>query len=124
MWVEVKRDGKIHRQDYKIGNAQNKLRTTGKDKKNRKQKYVFIPDTSIFKTIKFEYDIIAERLRELAYLNRGIEIILKDEREEGGESDRFKFKGGLSDFVKYLDENNNPLHNKVITVQKENGKFL
>ena len=121
LWVEVKRDGKIHRQDYKIGNAQNKLRTTGKAKKTG-TKVCFYPDTSIFKTIKFEYDIIAERLRELAYLNKGIEIILKDEREEGGESDRFKFKGGLSDFVKYLDENNNPLHNKVITVQKENGQ--
>jgi len=121
LWVEVKRDGKIHRQDYKIGNAQNKLRTTGKAKKTG-TKVCFYPDKSIFKTIKFEYDIIAERLRELAYLNRGIEIILKDEREEGGESDRFKFKGGLSDFVKYLDENNNPLHNKVITVQKENGQ--
>ena len=121
LWVEVKRDGKIHRQDYKIGNAQNKLRTTGKAKKTG-TKVCFYPDKSIFKTIKFEYDIIAERLRELAYLNRGIEIILKDEREEGGESDRFKFKGGLRDFVKYLDENNNPLHNKVITVQKENGQ--
>ena len=121
LWVEVKRDGKIHRQDYKIGNAQNKLRTTGKAKKTG-TKVCFYPDTSIFKTIKFEYDIIAERLRELAYLNKGIEIILKDEREEGGESDRFKFKGGISDFVKYLDENNNPLHNKVITVQKENGQ--
>ena len=121
LWVEVKRDGKIHRQDYKIGNVQNKLKTTGKAKKTG-TKVCFYPDKSIFKIINFEYDIIAERLRELAYLNRGIEIILKDERGEDGESDRFKFKGGLSDFVKYLDENNNPLHNKVITVQKENGQ--
>jgi len=121
LWVEVKRDGKIHRQDYKTGNAQNKLKTTGKAK-NTGTKVCFYPDTSIFKIINFEYDIIAERLRELAYLNSGLEIILKDERGENGESDRFKFKGGLSDFVKYLDENNNPLHNKVITVQKENGQ--
>ena len=121
LWVEVKRDGKIHRQDYKTGNAQNKLKTTGKAKKTG-TKVCFYPDTSIFKIINFEYDIIAERLRELAYLNSGLEIILKDERGENGESDRFKFKGGLSDFVKYLDENNNPLHNKVITVQKENGQ--
>jgi len=121
LWVEVKRDGKIHRQDYKIGNAQNKLKTTGKAKKTG-TKVCFYPDASIFKIINFEYDIIAERLRELAYLNSGLEIILKDERGENGESDRFKFKGGLSDFVKYLDENNNPLHNKVITVQKENGQ--
>ena len=121
LWVEVKRDGKIYRQDYRIGDPQNKLKTTGKAKKTG-TKVCFYPDSSIFKTIYFEYDIIAERLRELAYLNSGLEIILKDEREEDGESDRFKFKGGLSDFVKYLDMNNNPLHNKVITVQKENGQ--
>ena len=60
-------------------------------------------------------------MRELAYLNRGIEIHLKDERSEQGESDVFKFKGGLSDFVKYLDEHNNPLHNKIITVNREDG---
>jgi len=121
LWVEVKRDGKIYRQDYRIGDPQNKLKTIGKAK-NTGTKVCFYPDASIFKTIGFEYDIIAERLRELAYLNSGLEIILKDERGEDGESDRFKFKGGLTDFVKYLDENNNPLHNKVITVQKENGE--
>ena len=121
LWVEVKRDGKIYRQDYRIGDPQNKLKTIGKAK-NTGTKVCFYPDASIFLTIDFEYDIIAERLRELAYLNSGLEIILKDEREEDGESDRFKFKGGLSDFVKYLDVNNNPLHNKVITVQKENGQ--
>ena len=121
LWVEVKRDGKIYRQDYRIGDPQNKLKTIGKAKKTG-TKVCFYPDTSIFKTIYFEYDIIAERLRELAYLNSGLEIILRDEREKDGESDTFKFKGGLSDFVKYLDENNNPLHNKVITVQKENGQ--
>jgi len=121
LWVEVKRDGKIYRQDYRIGDPQNKLKTIGKAKKTG-TKVCFYPDASIFLTIDFEYDIIAERLRELAYLNSGLEIILKDERGEDGESDRFKFKGGLSDFVKYLDENNNPLHNKVITVQKENGE--
>jgi len=63
-----------------------------------------------------------ERLRELAYLNSGLEIVLKDERTEEGETDRFSFKGGLSDFVKYLDEQNNPLHDKIITVNKLNGE--
>ena len=120
MWVEVKRDGKIHRQDYKIGEPQNKLKTTGTAKKTG-TKVCFFPDSSIFKVIDFEYDIIAERLRELAYLNSGLEIVLKDERTEEGESNSFKFKGGLSDFVKYLDEHNNPLHNKVITVKNDTG---
>ena len=120
LWVEVRRDGKKHRQDYKIGEPQNKLKTTGEAKKTG-TKVCFFPDTKIFKNTTFEYSIISERLRELAYLNRGLEIVLKDEREDDGQTDIFKFKGGLSDFVKYLDENNNPLHNKVITVNKEDG---
>ena len=121
LWVEVKRDGKIHRQEYKIGDPQADLKTTGSAKKTG-TKVCFYPDSSIFKTTIFEYDIISERLRELAYLNSGLEIVLKDERYEDGQTDSFKFKGGLSDFVKYLDENNNPLHNKVITVNNETGE--
>ena len=118
LWVEVKRDGKVYKQDYKIGEPQADLKATGSAKKTG-TKVCFYPDNKIFKTITFEYDIISERLRELAYLNKGIEINLKDERDEEGRNDVFKFKGGLSDFVKYLDENNNPLHNKVITVNKD-----
>ena len=121
LWVEVKRDGKIHRQDYKIGEPQNKLKTTGVAKKTG-TKVCFYPDNTVFKTTVFEYSIISERLRELAYLNSGLEIVLKDERTEEGETDSFKFKGGLSDFVKYLDEQNNPLHNKVITVNNDLGE--
>jgi len=121
LWVEVKRDGKIHRQDYKIGDPQSALKTIGTAKKTG-TKVCFFPDDTIFKTIDFEYAIIADRLRELAYLNSGLEIVLKDERTENGESDSFKFKGGLSDFVKYLDEHNNPLHNKIITVSKDDGE--
>jgi len=120
LWVEVKREGKIHRQDYKAGDPQNKLSVTGKAKESG-TKVCFYPDTAIFQTIDFEYNIIAERLRELAYLNTGLEIVLKDERTEDGETDRFNFKGGLSDFVKYLDAQNNPLHNKIITVNKLKG---
>ena len=121
LWVEVKRDGKIHRQDYKIGDPQNELTVTGTAKKTG-TKVCFYPDSTIFNTVKFEYSIISERLRELAYLNSGLEIVLKDERTEDGESDIFKFSGGLSDFVKYLDENNSPLHSKIITVNKEDGE--
>ncbi|RZP22345.1 DNA topoisomerase (ATP-hydrolyzing) subunit B [bacterium] len=122
LWVEVKRDGKVYKQDYKIGATQNKLKEIGKTKKSG-TKVCFLPDSSVFNTTLFEYDIIAERLRELAYLNQGLEINLKDLREEEGQNDSFRFKGGLSDFVKYLDEKNNPLHNKVITVTKEDGEI-
>ena len=122
LWVEVQRDGKIYKQDYKKGITQNKLKEVGKTKKSG-TRVCFLPDAEIFNTITYEYDIIAERLRELAYLNKGLEINLKDSREKGGQKDTFKFKGGLSDFVKYLDENNNPLHNKVITVTKEDSEI-
>ena len=122
LWVEVQRDGKIYKQDYKIGVTQNKLKEIGKTKKSG-TRVCFMPDSGVFNTTTFEYDIIAERLRELAYLNKGLEINLRDKREKEGQSDCFKFRGGLSDFVKYLDENNNPLHNKVITVTKEDGEI-
>jgi len=122
LWVEVQRDGKIYKQDYKTGITQSKLKEVGKTKKSG-TRVCFLPDAEIFNTITYEYDIIAERLRELAYLNKGLEINLKDSREKGGQKDTFKFKGGLSDFVKYLDENNNPLHNKVITVTKEDSEI-
>ena len=121
LWVEVKRDGKKHKQDYKIGITQNKLKTTG-DTKKTGTKVCFLPDRSIFQETVFEYDIIAERLRELAYLNKGLEIVLKDERPDDKQEESFKFKGGLSDFVKHLDEKNNPLHNKIITVEKEKAE--
>jgi DNA gyrase subunit B len=122
LWVEVQRDGKVYKQDYKIGITQNKLKEIGKTKKSGTI-VCFLPDHDIFNTTVFEYDIIAERLRELAYLNKGLEINLKDKRDNGGQQDTFKFNGGLSDFVKYLDENNNPLHNKVITVTKEDTEI-
>ena len=118
LWVEVKRDGKKHKQDYKKGITQNKLKEFGTTKKSG-TKVCFHPDEEIFDEIIFDYNIIAERLRELAYLNHGLEIVLKDERSDAPTSDTFKFKGGLSDFVKYLDEKNNPLHNKIVTVKKE-----
>ncbi|MDA9594408.1 DNA topoisomerase (ATP-hydrolyzing) subunit B [bacterium] len=121
LWVEVKRDGKVYKQDYKIGITQNKLKEIGATKKSG-TKVSFSPDSSVFTTTVFEYNIIAERLRELAYLNQGLEINLKDKRQEDGQKDSFKFKGGLSDFVKYLDEKNNPLHDKVIVVTKEDGE--
>ncbi|MFL3024436.1 MAG: DNA topoisomerase (ATP-hydrolyzing) subunit B [Candidatus Neomarinimicrobiota bacterium] len=121
LWVEVKRDGSVHRQEYKLGDPTTDVKKIRPAKKTG-TKVCFYPDSSIFKTTAFEYSIIAERLRELAYLNSGLEIQLKDERTEEGETDTFRFNGGLSDFVKYLDEHNNPLHNKVITVKKEDGE--
>ncbi len=125
MIAEVRRNGKVYRQEYKKGNVSTKLSVVGKATKTG-TKIVFYPDKEIFDTTVMEFNLIAERLRELAYLNRNLEIILKDKREnvgeEGARYERFHYEGGLVDFVKYLDESTQPIHNKVITVNKEDGE--
>lgn len=121
--AEVHRDGKIHVQEYSRGIPKAKMKTVGSTK-NTGTIITFKADEEIFKTTGFEYNIIADRLRELAYLNRGLEITFRDKRDEEKREDVFRYKGGLIDFVKYLDENNQPLHSKVITVIKEDGEVL
>ncbi|OGU81769.1 MAG: DNA gyrase subunit B [Ignavibacteria bacterium RIFOXYA2_FULL_35_9] len=111
--VEVKRDGKIYFQEYKRGVPVKPVKEIGTVKKNETgTKVTFKPDEEIFKTIKFKFDTLAERMRELAYLNKNITIKIKDERN-GGEEETFHFKGGLIEFVKYLDETRSPLHKTV-----------
>lgn len=110
--VEVKRDGKIYTQEYRRGVAKAAVKQTGTYKsENTGTKITFMPDKEIFKTIKFHFDTVAERLRELAYLNKEVTMTLKDEAD--GQEEIFKFKGGLIDFVKYLDENRSPIHKPV-----------
>ncbi len=118
--AEVQRDGNIYRQRYERGITKSKLEVVGKAKETG-TRITFTPDEEVFSTTKIEYDIIADRLRELAYLNSNLEIIISDVRTEEVRTDTYKYKGGLIDFVKYLDENNQPLHEKVITVIKEDG---
>lgn len=119
--AEVKRDGKIYNQRYEKGDTKTKLKSTGKAKKSG-TKITFMPDGEIFKERNWDFDIISERLRELAYLNKELEITIDDNRPEGeGRKEVFKYKGGLSDYVKFLDSSANPLHKKVITVLKEKG---
>ncbi len=119
MIVEVMRNQKIYRQEYSRGKVTSKLQGVGKSKTTG-TKVLFYPDDEIFSDINIEFEIIAERLRELAYLNKNLAITLNDERDEE-KKEHFHFKGGLSDFVKFLDAANHPLHNKVITVTKETG---
>jgi DNA gyrase subunit B len=111
--VEVKRNGKIYFQEYKRGIALKPVKEIGATKKNETgTKTTFKPDGDIFKNPKFKFDTLAERMRELAYLNRNVTIKIKDERN-GGEEETFHFKGGLIEFVKYLDETRSPLHKTV-----------
>lgn len=120
MKVEVKRDGKIYFQEYKRGVPKAAVKQIGTYKsENTGTKITFMPDKEIFKVVKFHFDTVAERLRELAYLNKEVTMTLKDEAE--GQEEVYKFKGGLIDFVKYLDENRSPIHKPVyIEGEKDN----
>jgi len=119
--VEVKRDGKIYFQEYKRGFPVKPVKEIGKTKRGERGTTVtFSPDPEIFKVTEFRFDILTERMRELAYLNKTITINIKDERN-GGEEVSFHFKGGLVEFVKYLDSSRQALHKTVyIEGEKDN----
>ena len=119
--VEVKRDGKIYFQEYKRGVPVKPVKEIGKTKRGERGTTVtFYPDPEIFKVTEFRFDILTERMRELAYLNKNITINIKDERN-GGEEVSFHFKGGLIEFVKYLDAARQALHKTVyIEGEKDN----
>ena len=119
--ADVYREGQVHRQEYCRGIPTTKVNVVGTSKKTG-TKITFKPDREIFQTTEIEYELIADRLRELAYLNKNLEISFKDEREGQEKHDTFKFQGGLSDFVKFLDESNQPIHNKIITISREDGE--
>jgi DNA gyrase subunit B len=119
--ADVYREGQVHRQEYCRGIPTTKVNVVGTSKKTG-TKITFRPDREIFQTTEIEYELVADRLRELAYLNKNLEISFKDEREGQEKHDTFKFQGGLSDFVKFLDESNQPIHNKIITISREDGE--
>jgi DNA gyrase subunit B len=108
--VEVKRDGKIYHQRYERGKTVSKLTVIGKSASTG-TKITFKPDKTIFPKPEYSYDILSGRLRELAFLNKGLKIKLTDERSD--KEAVFEFAGGIISFVEYLNKNKNPLHNKV-----------
>src|SRR5687767_6523036 len=116
--LEIWRDGKTFEQDYQRGIANARLEQTGKTRK-RGTKITFKPDTQIFDTTVFSFDKLSERLREKAFLNKGIRITIKDEREEPERSHEFYYKGGIAEFVKHLNKNKSTLHDKPIYFEKE-----
>ena len=117
--VEIKRDGKIYHQRYERGKTATKLSVIGKTKSTG-TKVTFKPDKTIFKEIHvYSYDILAKRLRELAFLNKGLLIKLIDKRGEKEKESVFQFKGGVISFVEYLSTNKEVLHKKVVHFQKE-----
>ena len=114
--VEVSRDGFIYMQEYVRGVTKGPLKKIGKTKKTG-TKTTFKPDHKIFTVKHFDFNIVSERLHELAFLNKGLEIILTDERD--GRTETYLANKGLVEFVKYLDESRHPIHDKIIWFEAE-----
>jgi len=121
--VEIKRDGKIHHQKYEAGRTASKLKVIGQAKKTG-TRVTFKADKEIFgDKIVYSFDTLANRLRELAFLNKDVKITLKDERVKDKEVE-FKFSGGVVSFVEFLNKNKNVLHKKVISFSKEKDSII
>ena len=113
MEVEVKRNGKIYKQEYKQGKTVTPLTVIGESKKTG-SKSTFWPDPEIFDDTVYDYGTLQHRLREMAFLNKGVKITLADEREGKKQKEVFHYEGGLKEFVKHLNTNKNVLHPEVI----------
>ena len=109
--LEIWRDGKTHEMEFEAGIPVGPLKQTGTTTK-RGTKITFRPDSSIFETTVYSFEKLSERLREKAFLNKGIRIFIKDEREEEEKSHEFYYKGGIAEFVKHLNKNKSPLHDE------------
>src|SRR5450755_3342614 len=121
--VEVSRDGKVYHMEFKQGKTTKKLDVIGKSK-NTGTLITFKPDPEIFKdTIEFKKELVVGRLRELAFLNPGLEIVFTDERVDGSEAERFYYKDGIEEFVKQLSKNKQVVHPKPVRISrvKENA---
>ncbi|OGU26540.1 MAG: DNA gyrase subunit B [Geobacteraceae bacterium GWF2_54_21] len=117
--LEIRRDGKVWRQSYRRGDPVAPLETTGETKK-RGTKVTFMPDEEIFETTEFSFDILSQRLREMAFLNAGVRIKISDERVDG-KSHEFYYEGGINSFVEYLNRNKTAINPKPMYFRGEKG---
>ena len=117
--LEVWRDGGTFQQEYRKGFPQAPLARTGKAGKKTGTKITFKPDSTIMTASRFNFDTLATRLRELAFLNKGLKITLLDEREDPPKAQEFQFNGGIAEFIKHLNRGKNVLHDKPIYFEGE-----
>src|SRR5436305_1209966 len=115
--VEICRDGYRWTQSYERGKPLHDLER-GEKTKETGTTVTFLPDADIFETLDFDFTVLEERMRETAFLTRGLRITIIDERAEGHRAE-FRYEGGIVDFVKYLNENKDPIHKKVISFSGE-----
>lgn len=118
--IEIHRDGKIFQQEYSRGFAKTKLKTIGPSKKTG-TKITFFPDEEIFSTIDFDYKVLESRLREIAFLNAGLKIILIDEKRNTQKE--FFASGGLIEFVKWINKSKEVLHPKPIYFKRDTNSI-
>lgn len=120
--VQVRTGGKIYRQRYERGNPVTEVEVIGETSPNDTgTTTIFRPDSEIFESIEFSYETISHRLREFAFLNRGVTITLEDRRT--GKKAEYLYRGGISSFVEYLNKGKPPLHKSVISMEREEEGF-
>ncbi len=117
--LEIRRDGKVFRQSYRRGDSVAPLEMIGETKK-RGTKITFMPDEEIFETTEISFDVLSQRLREMAFLNAGVRIKIVDDRVDN-KSHEFYYEGGINSFVEYLNRNKTALHPKPIYFKGEKG---
>ena len=124
-WLELEiwQNGEVFEQQYERGKPLNPLALSGKTKK-RGTKVVFKADPLIFEAVEFSFDVLAQRLRELAFLNKGLEITLKDDRKGKEKEQVFCYKGGIVSFVEHLNEAKSPLHSPIVVDVEKAGLML
>lgn len=114
--LEIRRDGYVYQQKYERGVPKEPLKQIGQTKRSG-TKVTFKPDPQIFEELIFSFDTLSQRLRELSFLNRGLEITIHDERNDKHHT--FQYKGGITSFVTFLNQNKHPIHPKPIFVEAE-----
>ena len=124
--VEVYNEGKIYSQSYKRGKADDEVKVIGDcDPELHGTKIHFLPDDTIFEETVYDYDTLKQRLRETAFLTKGLRIIIDDKRENSSHHHEFMYEGGIKEYVKYLNQNKTPIHDDIIHVEgSEDGIFF
>ena len=121
--AEVTRDGHIYRQEFSRGLPTTDLEEIADvDETLHGTKISFVPDDEIFtETVEFSYDVLAKRFREMAFLNKGVKILFKDERSDEGKKETFHYEGGIKSFVEHINKSKTPIHKDVIYMEELRG---